>query len=212
MARRLGAPASCCVNAAATDHGPARSAGPPAGIARAAGETPRREAAAGSGSDQRCRRTSSRARFRGVVTRASAVVGPHGVGSFAALGRDAGQRPALRGAGHFHARRGAQQDAAHGGFSRWGSLTGTRPGGPQPPTAPGPDGEAGGFALPLHEQVRTRPPEAGGAGQRPALQAVPVVGRGCICAATGSRESCRRLLTQPDSLGSVRLHRPDSSP
>ena len=58
------------------------------------------------------------------------------------------------------------------------SLTGTRPAGPRRRTAPGPDGKAGGFAPPCVQQVRVRPPEAGGAGQRPALQAVPVVGRG----------------------------------
>ena len=38
---------------------------------------------------------------------------------------------------------------------------------------------------PCVQQVRVRPPEAGGAGQRPALQAVLVIGGGCVYTATG---------------------------
>ena len=39
---------------------------------------------------------------------------------------------------------------------------------------------------PCVQQVRVRPPEAGGAGRRPALQAVPVTRRNCIFTATGA--------------------------
>ena len=46
-------------------------------------------------------------------------------------------------------------------FSRWGPLTGTRPGGPRRHTATGPDGEAGGFAPPLRAASTCSPARGG---------------------------------------------------
>ena len=81
-----------------------------------------------------------------------------------------------------------------GQSSRWGPLTGTRPGGPQPRNAPGPDG--GGswrrairacsncvFAR-LRRAVPVRGPHRE---DWPALQAFPVIRRDCIFGATGRR-------------------------
>ena len=107
--------------------GPARSAGLQTGIARAAGETPGLHFAAWRPRKKGMARRQLRAYAASPSSLRVPATGRHGVGSFAAFGRDAGVNTGAPGPRAFSEPAGWAGGHAHGRFSPWGPPTGTRP-------------------------------------------------------------------------------------